>query len=301
MNGTVGSGSIFSTVSLSGGTLDMTGHTIGTGTTQISRTLWHANGVLANAPSLDTNQFIVGRDSGTTVFTDNNATTTINIGLPTAEGELYVGYGTTASTNGEYDLAMPSRTIYGWTNIGRDGGVGVVNIPVSTTFNTTEELRIGAEYANVDGSNGTVNNSGSISANVIELGIVSTPGKTSTGALTLQPGSSTTTAGPIQIGLGAGGTGTFTMNGGTVNTLTDWVVTGVNGTGHSFQHGGDIHATIFDVGQNSGSQGDYTMDDTVAASSGVHHFRLVRRRRWRYRNVSAEGWIHKCRHRRLYW
>jgi hypothetical protein len=274
--------------------------------------------------------------------------------------ELYVG---TYGGNGTYNLNGGNFTVHGWTNIGRDTGVGVINN--AGTFKTVQDLRIGANYdVNQPGGSGTVNNlsGGHLEADYIRIADVFFGGLSSTGLLTVAPNSTVSTTGPIFVGNGTGGTGTVTQTGGTVDsglwitmgeaigstgtynlvngsvstgnvsrenlvlgfagtgkfnqtagavdvdgalvvgwtgtsigdykmddgtisvtgpiqlgidpgsdgtftmqkgtiTCNDWVVTGTfGGTGHFFQHGGTINTVIFDVGQGTGSNGDYHMD-----------------------------------------
>ena len=193
------SNSYTGTTTVNGGTLKITGSHFGAGDYNVAR-LAGSTGqiILDNGASISSPTYLyIGTDGGNGTFSHvNGYVTTGSTGTP----ELYVGY---KNGTGLYDLQAGSLSLptNGYANIGRDGGTGTVNVASSGSLDVSQELRVGAEYANVDGSTGSVTNNGTVTAERIELGIVSTAGRTSTGTFTVGDNSSTTTTGPIQIGL----------------------------------------------------------------------------------------------------
>jgi hypothetical protein len=209
--------------------------------------------------------------------------------------ELYLGH---AGGNGTYNLQGGTMTVYGWTNIGRDNGMGVFNN--SGTFKTVQDLRIGANYdVNSPGGNGTVHNltGGMLEADVIRIADVFFGGLSSQGLLTVAAGSSVTTTGPIFVGNGTGGTGTITQNGGMVasglwitmgeatgstgtynlvdgsvstgNSAPENLVLGFAGTGNFNQTKGDVSVVgALVVGWTPTAVGNYKMDDGTITVTG---------------------------------
>jgi fibronectin-binding autotransporter adhesin len=164
----------------------------------------------------------IGYGSGSSgTFIQTGAGSSVSVGTPTSphgSTELYLG-GTPnpggVGATGYYDLQAGSLTVYGYSNLGRDGGSAVFDN--RGTFTTAEELRIGVDYTGLGGT-ATVNNldGGVIVATIILLG---REGSLSSGTLNMNAptGSISVTGSAGRIYIGTRGTGDFEMVAGTVS------------------------------------------------------------------------------------
>jgi autotransporter-associated beta strand protein len=238
---------------------------VGTGTGAGGQIIVDLGAAVGNTPNM-----FVGSDGGNGTFTQTNGFVTIDSAAQPVD-ELYVGF---EGGTGVYDLQSGSLSLpsAGYVNVGREGGNGTLNVASLGSATISQSLRLGAEYGGTGGGTGTLINNGSLSAERIEVGVVSTAGETTSGSITLGAGSFTSTTGPIQMGLNTGGTGTFTMNGGFVS-CNDWVVIGTfGGTGHGFQHDGAISTVNFVLAQSDGAYGDYLIDNANASITTTGFF-----------------------------
>ncbi|MDO4858059.1 MAG: PEP-CTERM sorting domain-containing protein [Thermoguttaceae bacterium] len=196
-------------------------------------------------------RIIVGNAGTGTMNTSNNASITIT------SGGFYVG-GNEDTTNkpagtGVATLTNTTLTVTDDIAVG-NYGTGTLTLDGTTTATTNGYLYI----ANHTGSTGTVNiqNGASLSAPEHTVRI----GQSGNGTMNvLTGGTFDSSAKDIHIGYNAAGSGTLTVDGGTVNSLKVYV--GTSGTGELNVKAGSLSmgTNHIYVGNNAGATGTFNM------------------------------------------
>jgi filamentous hemagglutinin len=185
------------------------------------------------------------------------------------EGDVYVGY--SLSSSAEYDLSGGSLAVGGTEFIG-NGGAGTFNQSGGTNFadGFTMAMSSAAIY-NLSGGTlspssetigsgaaGTFNQTGGINSANLTLAL------SSTSTYSLTGGSATFSNSYI----GYGALGVFSLGGtGVLNSDSEYI--GYSGIGNFTQFGTSSHTVDeLDLGYNSGSSGEYVLDDGIFTANG---------------------------------
>ncbi len=223
----------------------------------------------------------VARGGATASYSMSGGTLTVGTGTQATSQNLRIGDGEyptstfNSSTSGTFTQSGGTITVLNDSTIGRTTGTGSLTITgASTVYNGQNNMNVGhagngtVVQGTVAGTGPTVN-IGKIAAGThgMSVGISSTPTQPGVGSYTLHSGTLSIGDGSadyLAIGDGPNGTGTFTMDGGTINT-TDLVQLGRNNSPNNNTFtlsAGTISAGRLIIGGGSGAangKGTWTM------------------------------------------
>ena len=167
----------------------------------------------------------------------------------TVTAEANIAIGTESGVTADVTVTNATVAVTGTSYVGRSGGTGVMTIKDDAAFSTTGGLQLGSSSATATGSftmetnstltsgavyiaNDNASNSGTFTMNggTATINGALWIGKNGTGTF-VNHGGNVTATGDFLIGMN-GGTGTFTLNGGEMET-DFWFPAGRDGAGHA--------------------------------------------------------------------